>query len=653
MFQKRKDSASSNCNSKGQVTIFIILGMILLLIIILIILLKTEVLQIPGELAPTQKGKVEQFIINCIQQSGEEALNQAGLQGGYVTVPAEAASDGALHLRLSPMNVVPYWVVGTSKNIPPLEQIKSQADAYIEKNVHQCLLDSKAFQETYDLKERSTIKSDTRFVDSKTIFNVHWDLEIKNKGGEVIAEVIDHAAESPVKFKRLYDTARLIVEKELETLKLEDLTQDLIALEHPNVPIAGVDLSCERKEWDVSEVKQTIQELLRINLKQLKLQGTNFEPFPEDLTYYQNHYLWNVGEDFSQPQVGVTFNYDPGYPFIFGVTPLQGGKMRSSSLGGTSVLSSLCVQSWKFTYDVSYPVLVQISDETTGYVLNSAFTVHLVRNVPDRSASVGASRPSYVLPTITDEDFCNRRAIPMTVLTQELVENKHTGIYNREPLDEVNISFTCLRYSCDLGATEYNFRNRGDVAGFTQYFPYCAGAILRAEKPSYKEDWTRLATTENKEVELNLIPLHLFPASKISFVKHEVDSQEIGSAQELDPEEIVSLRVRYFQPNETTPFQDSGVAFSSRLGEQLLQTQSLTLLAKTDFTYDLDITLINNEQLVGGYQGNWTVPWEELAEAQKITFHLLYKKPRTEQEAYTFMLSLPEQSLLIPLPEIK
>ncbi len=656
MGKKRLDRDRSILFSKkGQVTIFIILGIILLLVVVLVIMMKREVITFsPEEILPSDKGKVEVYITSCMDKIGNEALTLIGLQAGYVEVPAEIVQDGNSNLRLSPMNVAPYWAYGLENRAPSLGQIKARLDEHIEKNLRTCLMNSTAFQESYNFVEKSALISDTQIAENKIIFSVKWDIELQTKSGERITEIIDHQTDSPVKLKRLYNTAKLIVEKELSTMKLEDITQDLIALEHPNVPAVGIELSCSKKEWDVRKVKETLQTLLRINIKALKVKGTDYVAFPEELTYYQNHYIWDIGEDFKEEEVEVTFNYEPNYPLVFGVTPLQGTKMKTSQLGGNAVLSNLCVQSWKFTYDLVFPVLVQVKDQTTGYVLHVPFTVHLVKNFPNR-ASTPVARESYLLPKATDEDYCKVKNIPMTVFTYELIENEG-GVYNREPLDDANITFSCLRYGCSIGTTEYDFLNRGDVAGLTNYFPYCVGGIVHAEKTGYKGAWERVVTKEGTELELNLVPLYDLPAGKIKVLKHELGSRGLGTGQALSNDEVVSLKITNLrteaESNISKIFHESSIALAPRLGEQVTGDQNLQFLAKADFTYNVEINLIKGEELIGGYKYNWTVPWDKLETANLITFHVVSHNPGSDAEAFQFILNLEQNSALVSLPEI-
>ncbi len=639
-------------SKKAQVTIFIIIGLVLVLALILVIALKQELVTFkPGEIIPTQKGKVEQFLTSCIEQVGDEALATIGAQGGYINVPPDVASDGNRNLRVSSFLVVPYWAYGATISIPPLDFIKREVDGYLEQNIRSCLLNTDAFREAYDIVEKSEIDADTEFVDNKVLFNVHWAIEVRNKAGEVVTELVDHSGESPVKLKRIHKLASRIVEKEMESLKVEDITQDLLALEHPDVPTAGIEISCSKKEWDVNKVKQRVQDLLRINIRELQIKGTDIIEYPEELTYYQNHYLWDIGEEYQDEDLSVVFNFDQQYPFTFGVTPLAGSKMKSSQLGGTDLLSFLCIQTWKFTYDVSYPVLVKVRDDT-GYIFNLAFTVHVVRNIPNRAEIV--SRPSYFINTVTDEDYCRNMNVPMSVRTFELVQNEQSGVYSREPLEEANTSFTCLRYKCEMGTTEYR-ADLGDVAAYTKNFPYCVGGILRATKEGYKEDWERVVTEAGKEVELELMPVFMFPAGKTKVVKHEIhDDGTIGSAEELGKKEsaLIKIVLRKKEDPADRPFHESTIV-RTKLVEERAQEQNLELLAKADFRYELQVTVLEDEKFIAGYQGNWTVPWNEAANADQIIFHTASKDTFNEEEMFAFMLGIEEQSTLVPVPEIK
>ncbi|MBT3836191.1 hypothetical protein HOD05_05395 [Candidatus Woesearchaeota archaeon] len=646
-------SISKTNSKKGQVTVFIIIGIVLVLALALVIAVQTEVIKFgTDEVSPPEEGKVGSFISTCIKNIGEDAIHQIGLQGGYVTVPNSIANDGFVHLRTSPFQVIPYWAVGSTTNIPTLDDLKLRIDQHLEQNLKACVFNSQAFQETYDLIEKSDISSDTKIENSKVIFNIQWNVELREKSGSLVGEVLQHRAESPIKLKKTHFLATRIVEKELQNLKLEDIAQDLIALDHPNVPISGVEISCSQKTWDVSKVKESLQGLLSHNIQQLKIQGTNFEEFPEDLPYYSSHYIWNVGEDIDEDELSVSFDYEPSYPFTFGVTPLTGSKLKSSQLGGSDVLSFLCIQNWKFTYDLEFPVRVRVRDETTGYNFNFAFTVHLIRNEPNRGLII--ARPTTTFETVTDEAFCNTRDIPMTVKTYEHITNEE-GVDFRNDLGDVALSYTCIKYKCELGNADYNFGDQG-FSGLTTNFPYCVGGILRGTRDGYKETWERVITSAGQEIELNLVPLYKFPHAKVTILKHELlEDGSMGQGIPLSTKESALITLTYRKSNDPVnqPSHETTFVRSFDIDPKVVEESEFELLAKADFPYDVDITLIDDKTIMGGYEGVWNVEWAELQSAQEMVFHVFTTQKDNEEELASLLIAKEATSKNLPKPELK
>jgi len=652
-------SSRSFRGKKGQITVFIILGIVLLLAVVLVILYQQEIVTFkPEELIPTEKGKVETFLTSCIGEIGEEALFLVGLHAGYLEVPPEILNDGWQHLKLSPDQVVPFWARGETVRIPSLDLIKDDIDHYIEENLRECLLGEGAFEETYNLIEKSSINSDTQILDKKVLFNVNWDVEIKDKAGEIISEVEKHTAESNIKLKRVYEMARAVVEREMAELKLERLTIDLISLDHPKVPVSGVDMDCNGKSWKVNEARETLQDMLRVNTRALKVKGADFVEFPDELPYYQNHYVWDI--DTTQKEVAVNFVYDNVFPFYFEVTPRDGNTLRSGMSGGSDLLDTVCLQMWKFTYDVMYPISVEVIDETTNYVFRTAFTVHVKRNRADRSGEVLA--PSAQQIEFSDEEkYCQKRDVPMTIYTYELVENSDTGVYWREPVEGVGLSYTCLKYKCSIGETEYGFSGLGHVAAYKTNFPYCAGGILRGAKEGYMENWERVvANNRHSEAELNLIPVFKVHLDKIKVIKHEFDSLEGLEQGELDEsklekEEIVSIKIKR-NKEEWGPYENTAIV-SLDMDEQLLEESYLEFLGETDFEYEVEVYLMDGAGIKGGYKNNWTVNWQELMLSDEIVFHILSKDSfSNDLELFDFVGNMEEYSRknsLVLEPEIK
>jgi len=654
-----------SCGKKGQITIFIILGLLLLLIFILIIAFKQEVLVFQSdEVLPTEKSKITRLITTCIDKVGDDAMFKIGLQGGYIEVPDYISRSVNRNVRISPMNVVPYWAYGETKEVPTLQEIKHRIDKYIEENLRECLFNLDPFKSSYDLAERSELSVNTEIVESKVLFNVKWNLEISTKDGSLVAELNEYVTESPVKLKRVYEMATTILDKEMIELKLEDLTQDLIALEHPKVPLTGFEMACSKKRWKVSEVEEELKRLIQVNIQKLKIEKTNYINFPEELPYYKNHYIWDLGEEVINPEISVFFDYQQNFPFAYSVRPNKGGYLTSSQIEIGEMFSILCMQNWKFVYDVTYPVVVNVRDDTTGYNFKMAFTVHLKNNYPDRKG-VKMPMSEFSLVSYDDAEFCKNKKIDMIVQTFELIENPDNGVYSREPLENVDVDFTCVRYNCPIGKTEYDFAGMGHIAAYRTNFPYCVGGIVKGNKEGFKEGWDRVVTEDGKEISVDLIPEISIPLPQIKVVKHKLltildeggnEQKIIGEAEELINNDQVSLGIKFNKDGakvlEGEKFHESIIYFSGDLDKKVQDEQKLILLAKADFSYDLNIDVVKEGRITGGNKGKWQVSWDDLSEAQGIIFHVLVDENLAEEEMYDFVTNLNENSVLLPLPEI-
>lgn len=666
MYKKRCRESSCSASSssfilkKGQVSLFVILGILLVLALALVIVTRSELFSFGDEVAPTDTAQVSTFLTSCIQQVGDEALFLVGLQGGHIDLDPTTIRDQSQSVSLSPMHAVPFWAHGPDVAIPTLDEIRERINLHLERNVPDCFFNEDPFSQTYDITERSPITADTVVTPAKVIFNVDWDLEVRTKQGEVETQIREHAAESVVKLGRLHEIASRIMEEELRTLKLEDITQDLIAFDHPSVPVNGLEISCSEKRWKVSEVKETLQDMLRVNVGQLKVKGTKYDDFPDEFPYYQNHYVWDVGPGMTD-DVSVRFRYNNDFPTTFQVTPSEGNWLRSGSAGGTDLLSFFCMQTWKFTYDVVYPVIVTVRDDAHDYDFNFAFTVHLVNNFPGRDR-VAVARESNPVRFADSEVFCQNKRVPMSVKTWERIDNGK-GVGFTQPLGEVDVSYTCLRYKCGIGSSQVGGGYQADV---TRNFPYCVGGILRGVKEGYMEDWTRVTTEPGAEHELFLTPLIDIPLSKFTVLQHDRDTPDM-EGQPLQQGQTALLRVSHYRNGEK--FHDIQQIVSSlnpalygALRDDIIEDEErrqqveepvIQLLDRADFEYVVEIDVLSDNELIGGYRGNWTAPIRQLETAEEVVFHVITDESGSSTSQFELMLGLHDFSTQIPAPEVR
>ena len=249
----------------------------------------------------------------------------------------------------------------------------------------------------------------------------------------------------------------------------------------------------------------------------------------------------------------------------------------------------------------------------------------------------------------------------MNVVAWEAVEA--AGVVSPEPLEGVDVRFSCIKYGCEMGATEFNYARYGYQAVLQTNFPYCVGAAVIGNKEGYKEDFTRVVTEAGKTVELHLTPLFSFPVSGLKVVKHEfaAPGEPLGKAQPLDDDELALLRMKVYKDGEEFHTIEQILGPESEQGEIVLGDRTfaasdllnVSFLAKADFTYEAEVTVFKDSNIVAGYKLNWTLPWDSLQEAQEIVFHTVSREKGNEEEQFDLLAHLGQYSNYVPAPELK
>jgi len=113
----------NSIKNKGQVSIFIIVGIILLVIIGLIFMMMSSDKQnIFEEDSGLEKNPVQTFVDSCIKQSIDEGLNIMRLQGGYIKIPRNVPTKmikhnesvmGGVYSKEDGLIEVPYYIKGS------------------------------------------------------------------------------------------------------------------------------------------------------------------------------------------------------------------------------------------------------------------------------------------------------------------------------------------------------------------------------------------------------------------------------------------------------------------------------------------------------------------------------------------------------------
>jgi hypothetical protein len=196
--------------TKGQVTVYIILGIFILVLIgsVITILVSTQVEQIEVEKEKVQQelveaGQIKLFIESCLEKSTKEGLKEIGLKGGYFDIPP------AINYEENS-----YWFIDQINVQPTLKEIKGRLQKFIEKDMDQCLNYS-TFGEQGFVIEASILNSLITFERINT--NSFIDYSVKVSKGAYEKEFSQFSIELQVPFRQMFETASEIINLQMET----------------------------------------------------------------------------------------------------------------------------------------------------------------------------------------------------------------------------------------------------------------------------------------------------------------------------------------------------------------------------------------------------------------------------------------------------
>ncbi len=122
---------------RGQITLFIIIGILLLISISLVILFREEItLFRPERVIPVEITSLVIFGDNCLEQISTDALNILGTQGGYIYLPGEIENNPLSYIDTGLK--IPYWQYIQQNRIPSIPLMEAHLSRYIEERLNNC-----------------------------------------------------------------------------------------------------------------------------------------------------------------------------------------------------------------------------------------------------------------------------------------------------------------------------------------------------------------------------------------------------------------------------------------------------------------------------------------------------------------------------------
>lgn len=598
---------------RGQTTVFIIVGLILLLSTGLYFVVRHN-LSSTEDILTEETKPIKEFVEACLKRSLTDGIVKIGNRGGFLNYSPDIMLDPASRVQLLPSSdfFIPLWYYNKRSFVPPLQEyestdysIASQISNFVSSDISSCLENYTNFTYKFEITETSRAVLNTVVSDKSVDAKLRLPLKIVEKGTGREFKLTNFNANVNVKLKEIYELANKILTDENSKMFLENTLLDLMVIDRA-IPFTDIEFGkCDRLEWSKSKITKEVQDILYTNLPRIRVNNTDYQPFGFGEEYERLHYLWHVSDqDFSS--LRTMFYYDKTWPITLNVRPSEGDALYSNFGEGDAkyIMKSLCINMYHFSYDIETPVSTVIYDKTafenTGFQFRFAFPLILDHNTPAKSQPVYSQffTPSY------KEGFCSKKTDKVYRI---MAVDSETG----EDLKDVNVSFTCLVYRCDLGQTK---NNAGSYELITRLPSSCNIGTLTLEKEGYnKKEYRVTFSEESEDLVIDIDRLHDINIEVFKRAVNDLNKDILLDEKEnviiklLSNDEKYSVLIDY--PRET----------------------KLKALYKTQ-DYTLKLFLLENETYKGGYSANLTLSYQDIVESDKITFYVLENKSVSSED---------------------
>jgi hypothetical protein len=398
-------------DKRGQITLFVIIGMLLLIIVGLYLYLtykdvkpELDVPRLSGD-----AGAVQEFVEGCIEQIARMGLDELGRHGGYIdptnidytlttfdyNTVDQTESDLVFMNKHDETSGIPYWYYSSSSRScwhceistlsPSIGLMEYQLGLYVNKHLPECLEDFTLFKEQgLIVTSQSDIKTSALIRDSDVVFFTEYNLQVIRDGEISLAEKFYKEVDVPV--LQYYAIATRITQSQIDTEYLDFYGLYLLG-QHTGMdsnklpPLSAYRIGYDTIFWSKSNTQRLYESLLSSYTQFFRVSGTSNELDYEldggqlELGLYDAMILpMFTDEELSTLELStkeINHIY-AGQRIYLNVRPSNGDlispfvKEGEPGLGGGILESVEPDQNYEFFYDISYPILVEVRDSRPG-----------------------------------------------------------------------------------------------------------------------------------------------------------------------------------------------------------------------------------------------------------------------------------------------
>jgi len=193
---------------RGQVTIYVILGLVIFIAAGIIFFLKYDILNSitlkEGQKiinVPPQVQVVYDYVQDCVETGTSNALYIIGQNGGYFITP-----------ELSTLGDIPYYFIDNNSYVPTKEDIEKEISKYINAELPLCIDDFKNLTE-FRINQ-GNINTKTYVGNDKVLVSIRYLLNIQK--GDISYQLEDFSYELKLRLGLIYDASKKIVNSQIE-----------------------------------------------------------------------------------------------------------------------------------------------------------------------------------------------------------------------------------------------------------------------------------------------------------------------------------------------------------------------------------------------------------------------------------------------------
>lgn len=489
---------------RGQVTLYVVLGLVIAALIILIFVLRQNVFLSEWEKqrqlalqVPQQAQEVRDYVDNCLQTIAAEGVTLMGMQGGYIELPVQAIQPTRAHPFSETIEIIPnsgmktaYWFYATPNGLqktgmPSKAGMEKALADYIDSHSGRCI-DNPELYTRLNATAGPSI-TEVTINDDSVQFTIDYPVRIELFGFNY--RIPKFFVQVNARLGEMAKIGKEIIEKDSADFYLEEKAIDILAMNR-EIPYSSTEMTCSPKMWTKTNVEKALRNALAVNMQSIRVKGTNFESG-------NDYYNWDVLAA-RHKRISTSFKFFERWPIKMDVFPSEGEVLTSKSMFETSnsamafLTALFCINDYNFVYDLKYPVLISLEDDN-GFMLQFATMVIIDNNQPRENKMGIMDIPGQ------DERICSSR-------------NANAKIYalapdrdgNLMPIDNADVKIKCITTVCGLGKTRLD-RAAGEPY-FSGKIPQCVNALITAEKEGYLDGKQTATTTEGGSISVMMEP---------------------------------------------------------------------------------------------------------------------------------------------------